>query len=216
MPMSGPRLDSVIDRATATPLSYRATRGFLSRIEESGVPVSARFMADLEAHLAAMRDSIAESDVRQSWSKSPASKSLAADLRSSVGTPELRLRRQLSALGVRYRLQARPIPDLRWRSDIVFSQSRVAVEVRSCFWHGCEIHHDWPAANVERWAAKRLKLQLRNSTAERELETRGWRLIVVWEHEDSAIAAQRIKDALGRKQKLPLHDMGRPAEVSVA
>ncbi len=41
--------------------------------------------------------------------------------------PELALRRLLHAAGLRYRVDAGPLPGLRRRADIVFRQARVAV-----------------------------------------------------------------------------------------
>lgn len=51
--------------------------------------------------------------------------------------PEVSLRRNLHALGLRYRVHVRPVPELRRTADIVFTRARVAVYVDGCFWHSC-------------------------------------------------------------------------------
>jgi DNA mismatch endonuclease (patch repair protein) len=54
--------------------------------------------------------------------------------------PELALRRELHARGLRYRVDTRPDPRLRGRADLLFRRYRVAVYVDGCFWHGCPEH----------------------------------------------------------------------------
>ncbi|HEX3258043.1 MAG TPA: hypothetical protein VHS35_05975, partial [Pseudonocardia sp.] len=49
--------------------------------------------------------------------------------------PELAVRQRLHALGYRYRVDHRPLPDLRARGDLVFTRARVVVFVDGCFWH---------------------------------------------------------------------------------
>ena len=109
--------------------------------------------------------------------------------------PELELRRQLHALGLRYRLDKPIVPGHpRRRVDIVFGPSRVAVFVDGCFWHQCPKHGAEPKNNQTWWTTK---LQ-RN--VERDVETNalliegGWRVVRVWEHQDMAEAAIRIRD----------------------
>jgi len=59
--------------------------------------------------------------------------------------PELAVRRRLHALGYRYRVDHRPLPDLRARGDLVFTRARVVVFVDGCFWHRCPQHATSPA-----------------------------------------------------------------------
>ena len=62
--------------------------------------------------------------------------------------PELLLRHELHAMGLRYRVDARPLLDLNRRADLVFRPAKVAVFVHGCFWHGCSEHYYAPATNV--------------------------------------------------------------------
>lgn len=106
--------------------------------------------------------------------------------------PELALRRALHALGLRYRVCARPIPGLRRTADVVFRPARVAVELRGCFWHGCPEHYRPPASNNRYWSDKVARNVARDEDTARVLEADGWTLIVVWEHDEPVEAAARV------------------------
>ena len=121
--------------------------------------------------------------------------------RSRDTAPELALRRALHALGLRYRVCARPIPEIRRTADLVFRPARVAVEVRGCFWHGCPQHYRAPASNTDYWAEKISRNQRRDHENAQRLHDVGWLLLVVWEHEDPTIASQRIAAAIRQRRQ---------------
>lgn len=109
--------------------------------------------------------------------------------------PEVRLRRALWKLGVRYRLRSR----LPGRPDLVFPGARFAVFVDGCFWHSCPEHGVMPKNNLAFWAQKLARTRERDAVAERELNEQGWRVIRFWEHEiemSVAHAAERVAAAL--------------------
>lgn len=110
--------------------------------------------------------------------------------------PELALRRALHAAGLRYRVCARPLPDRRGTIDIVFGPARVAVEVRGCFWHGCPEHYRPSRQNAAFWADKIAGTIARDKAKDEALTAAGWLVMVVWEHEDVAAAAQRVAEAV--------------------
>ena len=105
---------------------------------------------------------------------------------------ELRIRRLLHAMGLRYSVDAKPLADSRRRADVVFRRARVAVFVDGCFWHGCPEHGTWPKANRQFWRAKILTNRRRDSDTSARLQTCGWRVIRAWEHEDPANVAMRV------------------------
>lgn len=107
-------------------------------------------------------------------------------------TPEVAIRRALHAMGLRYRINARVLPGLRRRADIVFSRRRVAVFVDGCFWHRCPVHATDPKANAEWWAEKLARNVVRDRETDTRLLAEGWSVIRIWEHEDPLAAAQRI------------------------
>ncbi len=65
--------------------------------------------------------------------------------------PELAVRRLLHAAGLRYRVSARPEPDLARTADILFAKPRIAVFIDGCYWHGCPDHYTAPKANATFW-----------------------------------------------------------------
>jgi DNA mismatch endonuclease, patch repair protein len=111
-------------------------------------------------------------------------------------TPELALRRELHRRGLRYRLQRKPIANLRRTVDIVFAGVRVAVDVRGCFWHGCTACKDTPKRNADWWAAKIESNRARDRQTAEVLRNAGWQVIVVWEHDACNDAADRVEDAV--------------------
>ncbi|MDQ2706309.1 MAG: very short patch repair endonuclease [Actinomycetota bacterium] len=107
--------------------------------------------------------------------------------------PELALRRELHRRGLRYRLQRKPILGLRRTVDIVFLGPRVVVDVRGCFWHGCTKCKAVPKANTLWWTEKIAKNRARDQATETLLRKAGWDVIVFWEHDNCAEAADRIE-----------------------
>jgi len=112
--------------------------------------------------------------------------------------PELALRRELHRRGLRYRLHRRPIFGLRRTIDIVFPGPRIAVDVRGCFWHGCVRCKTIPKANRLWWTQKIAKNRARDQDTGQRLRAAGWRVIIVWEHDDCCDAATLIESAVRR------------------
>lgn len=132
----------------------------------------------------------------QSWASSPAARKSMQANRSRDTKPELALRKALHAMGLRYRVCARPIQDIHRTVDVVFRPARVAVEVRGCFWHGCPEHYRQPKANESYWSAKVARNVTRDADTERRLNEAGWLLLVVWEHENPGEAAAKVAAAV--------------------
>lgn len=118
--------------------------------------------------------------------------------------PELALRRALRARGLAgYRKHLKVLPNVRRTVDIAFIGARVAVDVRGCFWHGCPQHSRRGTANSEWWDRKLAGNVERDADTARRLAQAGWHLVVVWEHEDPAAAAQRVWDAVQERRASP-------------
>ncbi|WP_245861884.1 very short patch repair endonuclease [Georgenia soli] len=113
--------------------------------------------------------------------------------RSRDTRPELRVRRAAHALGLRYRVAARPLPQQRLTADLVFTRARVAVFVDGCFWHGCPEHYRPATANSEFWQRKISSNQVRDERANHLLEAAGWVSLRFWEHDDPQQAAVVIE-----------------------
>lgn len=138
---------------------------------------------------------------RESWASTPGTRRSMQSNRSRDTRPELALRRALHALGLRYRVCARPIPGVRRTVDVVFRPVRVAVEMRGCFWHGCPEHYRAPSANAGYWSAKIERNRQRDQEMADRLRDAGWVLEVVWEHEDMAEASERIAALVRQRRK---------------
>lgn len=111
--------------------------------------------------------------------------------------PEVALRRALHAAGLRYRV-AWPVPGLRRRTiDIAFTRAKLAVFVDGCFWHSCPDHATAPSANAAWWAAKLAGNAARDNTTNAHLESLGWRVVRIWEHEPTVDAAELVRNRLG-------------------
>lgn len=110
--------------------------------------------------------------------------------------PEVRVRRLVHAMGLRYRVNARPSADLPRTADLMFSGARVAVFIDGCFWHGCPEHYTAPASNSEFWRGKVERNRARDSDTTRRLSDEGWRVMRFWTHEDPLGVAETIREAV--------------------
>lgn len=106
--------------------------------------------------------------------------------------PEKALRSVLHSKGLRFRIDQKPNKKLNRKADIVFRSVKVAVFVDGCFWHGCPIHGTQAKANAEFWKNKIEQNQARDLDTNKQLKKAGWRVVRVWEHEDSEKASQKI------------------------
>ena len=121
-----------------------------------------------------------------------------ASVRSKNTKPELRLRKALWAAGLRYRLSHRF--RLPGRPDLAFPGKKLAVFVDGCFWHGCPLHATFPKANKLFWDKKLRENRERDVRVDDQLDSMGWRVIRVWEHEvkeDLSGTVERIASELG-------------------
>src|SRR5271167_502830 len=103
-------------------------------------------------------------------------------IRSVDSKPELLLRRSLHAAGYRYRLHVSSLPG---RPDIVLPKRRKVIFVHGCFWHqhtGCKDGRT-PRSRLEYWEPKLKRNRERDAAAIDELQSQGWRVMVVWECE---------------------------------
>lgn len=118
--------------------------------------------------------------------------------RSSTG-PEIALRRELHARGLRFRTQVRGLPGT---PDVVLSKARVAIFLDGCFWHSCPDHCVRPKNNAEWWNTKLIGNTERDRRKDGELTALGWLPLHFWEHLsviDIADQIERVwRDRTGR------------------
>lgn len=120
-------------------------------------------------------------------------------MRGNVGVdtkPEVALRSKLHRQGLRFRKNARPVPDLSCRADIVFTSRRVAVFVDGCFWHRCPEHGTEPRTHSSYWSAKLDRNVSRDRENDAQLRAAGWTVVRIWEHDPVEAAASQVWDAV--------------------
>ena len=113
--------------------------------------------------------------------KSPLSRSeQMSRIRGRNTSPELELRRELWARGLRYRIH---YTTPSGKADLAFPGRRIAIFIDGCFWHGCPEHYVRPRTRTDFWARKLRENVERDQRQTRLLEERSWRVIRLWEHE---------------------------------
>lgn len=119
--------------------------------------------------------------------------------RSRDTSPELALRSALHARGLRFRVAARPVPELRRTADLVFPRARLAVFVDGCYWHGCPVHHKTPMTNREYWSEKISRNRARDRDTDARLAEAGWSVLRFWEHEPLESCVERVTAAIAAR-----------------
>jgi len=157
----------------------------MSRTENAGNGSAARRRAD-----AARRGYVPPSQAR--------SRNMAAVKRSDT-RPELDLRRALHAEGYRFRKDhAIRIDGRLIRPDIVFTRKRIAIFVDGCFWHGCPLHGETPASNINFWKQKLTANVARDRAQDSLLGTADWTVLRIWEHVPTSDALAEVVSLIER------------------
>lgn len=106
---------------------------------------------------------------------------LMARVRQADTSPELKVRRILHRVGLRFRLHPSNLPG---RPDLVFPKYRAVLFVHGCFWHlhDCRAGR-MPTSNTDYWVPKLRANQARDLRKSSELEAAGWRVFTIWECE---------------------------------
>ncbi len=100
-------------------------------------------------------------------------------IRNRNTRPELLVRSQLHARGLRYRLNVGALPG---RPDLVLTRHQSVVLVHGCFWHGhqCSLFR-WPGSNRAFWRKKILGNVARDQKNVERLLDLGWSVATIWE-----------------------------------
>jgi DNA mismatch endonuclease (patch repair protein) len=140
---------------------------------------------------------------RESWASSDAVRRSMLGNRRRDTAPELALRSALHRLGLRFRVDVRPVATIPRRADVVLRGDRVAVFLDGCFWHGCPTHFRAPSTNAGYWEAKIAGNRARDAATGALLEAAGWVVVRVWEHEPVDRAARRVAATLVAVRSTP-------------
>lgn len=105
---------------------------------------------------------------------------LMSRVRGRDTSPERIVRRALSDLGIRYRLNSK---DVLGKPDIVFKGRKRVIFVHGCFWHQHPKCHraKRPATRSEFWSRKLDGNIRRDKRIVRVLRAEGWNVLILWE-----------------------------------
>lgn len=134
--------------------------------------------------------------VSGSWASSPDVRRSMLGNRSRDTRPELAVRRILHGMGLRYRVDRRPTPQVRVRGDLVFPRRRIVVFIDGCYWHGCPQHYTAPRSNTAYWSAKLAANRERDARTTDVLTELGWTVLRFWTHRDPVEIAEEIREAV--------------------
>jgi len=101
-------------------------------------------------------------------------------IRAANTQPELLIRKTLSSLGFRYRLNVKKLPG---KPDLVLKKYNAVIFVNGCFWHGhrhCR-RFRLPASNVNFWTEKIKRNRTNDRKCRKILSKAGWRIADIWE-----------------------------------
>lgn len=100
-------------------------------------------------------------------------------IRSKNTTPEIKLRKLLWNVGIRYRINYKELPG---KPDIVINKYKLVIFVDGEFWHG----YNWEEkrnkikTNRDYWIPKIEKNRIRDAKNTRELEKLGYTVLRFW------------------------------------
>lgn len=116
-----------------------------------------------------------------------------AAIRSKNTKPELKIRKALHAMGMRYILHDKRFPG---KPDLVFPKYRTAVFINGCFWHG---HKNCrrksvkiPMTNTEYWKKKIEGNITRDIINIKAIKKRGWQVLNIWECQISETSINKL------------------------
>lgn len=125
----------------------------------------------------------------------PSSPSISKTMKSNKGSgtrPELVLAGLLGKKLTQSKLPGRP--------DFVYPNAKVAVFVHGCWWHRCPTDNlRLPTTHRAFWKRKFERNVERDKLNREELESMGWKVLEIWEHEvmkDPAAAARKIESLI--------------------
>jgi DNA mismatch endonuclease (patch repair protein) len=119
-------------------------------------------------------------------------------IRGKDTKPEMLLRRELHARGLRYSLHNTELPG---KPDMVFPKYGAIVLAHGCFWHGHECSlFKWPKTRNEFWKNKINRNRERDKETLAALKAEGWRVLVVWECALKGRHKRELSDVITRAE----------------
>lgn len=121
------------------------------------------------------------------------------NIRSKDTVPERKIMRELRRRKIYF---ADHVKGIIGKPDIVFRRKKVIVFMDSDFWHGHPKRFIMPATNFEYWSNKIASNKKRDRQITKELRSKGWKVIRLWEHDVKRHFEKSIKTILRAIDKL--------------
>ena len=102
--------------------------------------------------------------------------------------------KQISGWRRQYQVKGHP--------DFVFLDKRIAIFVDGCFWHGHDCRNTRPSENAEYWQKKREKNIMHDKEVTNAFESRGWKVIRIWECELQKKNREKLEEKLSCLRKM--------------
>ncbi|ATS10064.1 very short patch repair endonuclease [Porphyromonas gingivalis] len=117
--------------------------------------------------------------------------------------PEILVRKYLFSKGFRFR---KNVKDLPGKPDIVLSKYKTIIFINGCFWHGHENckKATLPATNAKFWTEKISSNIDRDKRQQRELQDKGYKVLIVWQCELTADFRETTLSELLKKITAPM------------
>jgi DNA mismatch endonuclease (patch repair protein) len=121
------------------------------------------------------------------------------NIRSKDTAPERKIMRELRRRKIYF---ADHVKGITGKPDIVFRRKKAIVFIDSDFWHGHPKRFIMPATNIEYWSNKIANNKERDRRMTKELRSKGWKVIRLWEYDVKHHFEKSIKIILRAIDKL--------------
>jgi DNA mismatch endonuclease (patch repair protein) len=82
-----------------------------------------------------------------------------------------------------HKIRHRMHPKMFGSPDIILLDSKTAIFLHGCFWHGCPKHYREPNSRKDFWKTKIKNNVIRDQRNNALLRKNGWRVLSFWEHD---------------------------------
>lgn len=102
------------------------------------------------------------------------------NIRSKDTMPERKIMQELRRRKIYF---ADHVKGITGKPDIVFRRKKVVVFIDSDFWHGHPKRFIMPVTNYEYWSNKIARNKIRDKQVTKELRSKGWKVVRLWEYD---------------------------------
>jgi len=100
-------------------------------------------------------------------------------IRSKWTKPEKIIHGYLKGRKIKHKMH----PKIPGSPDLILKDTKRAVFIHGCFWHGCpKCSKKAPATHSKFWKKKIARNISRDGGAVKKLKSDGWKVVIVWEH----------------------------------